>query len=849
MVFICNKEFTEINNYSEYFNKFSYELSNFQKWALYSIVNGHHTLVTAHTGSGKTLPAEFAIDYFKEKGKKVIYTGPIKALCNQKYYDFKKKFPHISFGILTGDIKDNPEADVLIMTTEILRNTLFSTLISNNNNKDISLHFQMDFNNELGAVVFDEVHYIGDADRGNVWEQSILLLPPQIQLIMLSATIEKPEIFSEWIEKEKNKTFNKIEKNLYLCPTNIRVVPLTHYSWISTNKSIFKIAKNTEYENKLKQFVNKPIKLADNSGNFNELNYYAINDIINYLYKNKNFVKRQFVLNDIIRYLNNNDMLPAICFIFSRKNVELCAHEIEISLFEDNDKTPSIIKKECENILRNKLKNYKEYTELDEFKNLITLLQKGIAIHHAGIMPIMREMVEMLFEKGYIKLLFATETFAVGINMPTKTVIFTSLSKFNGNNGMRNLLSHEYTQMAGRAGRRGLDKVGHVIHCNNLFDMPLCNDYRKILTGSPKMLKSQFKISYNLVLNIIASNINNEKDEKENDIIDKSNFYKLKSFMEKSFIQNDILKEINEYNRIIEECDSKILEYKKNIDNGSLFITKKEILDKYFEIKNNMCNCSQKQRKKLQFNLNEIENENKFLKQDLEKYNKYFELIEEKDKTNNFAINAINYIENNIESIIKILVDEKFININYYLFDKSYISMQIQEMNSLALSDAYEKFNGFENVTCQELICIFSCFTNISLQEDNRNINPPTNNNNIKNISMYIVNRIEYYKEIENKYFLETGIECDYNYDLIKYVFDWCNCNNEQDCKFVIDIMKCETGIFLGEFVKAILKINNIALELEKICETLQNINLLQKLRNIPTLTLKYIASNQSLYI
>ena len=144
MVVICNNNFDDNfpdNNYNKYFEQYPYILSNFQKWALYSIINGHHTLVTAHTGSGKTLPAEFAIDFFKEKNKKVIYTGPIKALCNQKYYDFKKKFPHISFGILTGDIKDNPEADVLIMTTEILRNTLFSSLISKNNDRNINLSF------------------------------------------------------------------------------------------------------------------------------------------------------------------------------------------------------------------------------------------------------------------------------------------------------------------------------------------------------------------------------------------------------------------------------------------------------------------------------------------------------------------------------------------------------------------------------------------------------------------------------------------------------------------------------------------------------------------------------------
>ena len=808
-------------------------------------IDGNHKFVLGNfIVTHNTQPAEFAIDFFKEKNKKVIYTGPIKALCNQKYYDFKKKFPNISFGILTGDIKDNPEADVLIMTTEILRNTLFSCLISKNNDRNINLHFEMDFNNELGAVVFDEVHYIGDADRGNVWEQSIILLPAHVQLIMLSATIEKPEIFANWIEKEKNKTYDSIEKKLYLCPTNERVVPLTHYGWISTNKSIFKIAKNTEYEKKLKEYVNKPIKLADNNGVFNELNYYAISDILNYFYKNRNFVKRHFVLNDIIKHLNNNNMLPAICFIFSRKNVELCAHEIEVSLFEEGDKTPSIIKKECESILRSKIKNYKEYTQLDEFKNLITLLQKGIAIHHAGIMPILREMVEMLFEKGYIKLLFATETFAVGINMPTKTVIFTSLSKFNGENGLRYLLSHEYTQMAGRAGRRGLDKIGHVIHCNNLFDMPLSNEYKKIVTGSPKMLKSQFKISFNLVLNVIASNKNNS-----NKIDNEYDFNKLKEFMEKSFVQTDIIKEINNYNKELDILDNKIYELKKNIDSGKIFMTKKEIMESYKSRLDNIKYASQKQKKKIQREIIDLEQENKFLKKDMEKYSEYNDLCEERNKTYNFAINAVNYIDNNIQLIIDILKNDNFIDTSYNLNDKAFISMQLQEVNSLAMADAYIKYNGFVDISTQELVSIFSCFTNISMQEDKKNINPSKKNNNIYEVSKYIAERIGYYKDQEIKNNLFTGLDYEYNFDLIDYMFEWCNCSNEEDCKYIINIMKCETEIFLGEFIKAILKINNIAFELEQICETLQNMDLLKKLREIPDLTLKYIATNQSLYI
>ena len=352
MVIHCKEKFNHKNpenaKYIEYFNLFPYELSDFQKWSIYAIINGDHTLITAHTGSGKTLPAEFAIQFFKNKNKKVIYTAPIKALCNQKLYDLRLKFPYISFGILTGDVKDNPEADVIIMTTEILRNTLFTKKI-NESKKSISdentiigvsqtsLQFEMDMNTELGAVVFDEVHYIGDQDRGSVWEQAILLLPPQVQLIMLSATIEKPEIFADWLETEKNKhlLFNKSErkKNLYMTTTYERVVPLTHYGWITAPESVIQSQKGTPYQQKFKEVLNKPIKLADTSGKFNEINYYKLYDILSYFQKNKTYIKRPFVLNQLVKYMLKNNMLPAICFIFSRKNVEICAKEITICLF------------------------------------------------------------------------------------------------------------------------------------------------------------------------------------------------------------------------------------------------------------------------------------------------------------------------------------------------------------------------------------------------------------------------------------------------------------------------------------------------------------------------------------
>lgn len=207
MVIVCNDVFDDNKNYNEYFNYFNnFELSDFQKWAIKSIVDNDHILITAHTGSGKTLPAEFAIQYYVKQGKKVIYTAPIKALSNTKLYDLRNKYPHISFGIITGDITDNPDADVLIMTTEILPHTLNNRKLKEKTNIDIKLNFEIDIDTELAAVVFDEIHYINDPERGNVWEQAILLLPPHIQLIMLSATIDKPEIFAQWIENKKKTT-------------------------------------------------------------------------------------------------------------------------------------------------------------------------------------------------------------------------------------------------------------------------------------------------------------------------------------------------------------------------------------------------------------------------------------------------------------------------------------------------------------------------------------------------------------------------------------------------------------------------------------------------------------------
>lgn len=303
MVLDCNIPFNEDAAYSNHFSLFSsFKLSDFQKWAIKGIVENQHILITAHTGSGKTLPAEFAIRHYVSMGKKVIYTTPIKALSNTKLSELRQKYPDISFGIITGDVKDNPEADVIIMTTEILRNTLFNKKIQNSichknvgedSEQPLPLAFEMDIDTELAAVVFDEVHYINDEERGSVWEQALLLLPPHVQLIMLSATIDKPETFASWIEDQKhNQTSLRVDglgnasaqkKEVYLIPTSHRVVPLTHYMWITTHENTLKKLEGDPIYNKITEIRNKPVVIKSPGGAFSDVNFHKVKTVKNYL--------------------------------------------------------------------------------------------------------------------------------------------------------------------------------------------------------------------------------------------------------------------------------------------------------------------------------------------------------------------------------------------------------------------------------------------------------------------------------------------------------------------------------------------------------------------------------------
>ena len=809
---------------------FGFELSNFQKTSIQTIKSGDHVLVTAHTGSGKTLPAEFAIKYFNSINKKVIYTAPIKALSNQKYYEFQKKFPNISFGILTGDVKFNPEADVLIMTTEILRNTLYMKKL----NETTNLDFEMNMNTELGCVVFDEVHYINDPDRGKVWEETIILLPPQVQMLMLSATIDKPQLFAKWVEDVKRTETYK--KNVILTGTNERVVPLAHYIYFITPH---------KFETKDPQLINiimnkcNTIQLLKGWNGKENIEYQSnlineIRKIDSYHYKNKIRITKVNVINSIVKMLNEKNMLPAICFVFSRTQCHTLANCIQYNLLENSESNFELVEKECRSII-SKLPNYKEYIELPEYTETIKLLEKGIAVHHSGIAPVLREMIEIMFSKGYIKLLFATETFAVGINMPTKTVIFTGLSKYS-NKGMRYLHSHEYTQMAGRAGRRGLDKIGHVIHCCNMFDMPLSLDYSEILNGKPQQFLSKFKISYSIVLNIIGENVTKTKNE----VIDE-----ICNYISKSMINTELLTE----KRIVEENIESLVEKNKikpeyDCDDFTM--------SEYIKLKIEVKKTSNKKRKRIENVINQLEMENKTIQDDYQKYILYEKLNMDIKKEREYLDKLENYFKEKIESVITVLIETGYLILtddNFTLTINGLMAMKIKEVNSLVLIDLLVTYNYFSNLTIQEIVSLISCFVSINVQGDNIANCPNTDNTLLNKYANEIGNYYDKYSDYECKYDLDIGEEYCLNYDLMQIMLDWCNSETEIQCKYVMQTLQNEKNIFLGEFIKSLIKITNIFKELDKITTINNNIDFKHKISKVNELILKYVVSSDSLYL
>ncbi|KAJ5215861.1 uncharacterized protein N7498_002268 [Penicillium cinerascens] len=515
-----NKEITNFHDLvPDMAREWPFELDTFQKEAVYHLENGDSVFVAAHTSAGKTVVAEYAIALASKHMTKAIYTSPIKALSNQKYRDFRNEFDDV--GILTGDVQINPEASCLIMTTEILRSMLYRGA---------------DLIRDVEFVIFDEVHYVNDLERGVVWEEVIIMLPEHVTLILLSATVPNTQEFASWVGRTK-------KKDIYVISTLKRPVPLEHYLWAGKEK--FKIVDNTKHfleggwkkandimsgkDAKSKKEAEAAAQAqsqrggpqgrgrgqdrgrggprgggqrggAPQRGRGAPSNRGQGNIARTGRGGGRTSAQQdQNLWVHLVSHLRKEDLLPACIFVFSKKRCELNADALARQDF-CNASEKSLIHMFIEKSLT-RLKP--EDRALPQILRLRELLSRGIAVHHGGLLPIMKEIVEILFAKSLVKCLFATETFAMGLNLPTRTVVFSGFRKHDGKS-FRDLLPGEYTQMAGRAGRRGLDKVGYVIITTSGRDeAPPAGALKKMILGDPTKLRSQFRLTYNMILNLL----------------------------------------------------------------------------------------------------------------------------------------------------------------------------------------------------------------------------------------------------------------------------------------------------------------------------------------------------------
>lgn len=429
--------------------EFPFELDEFQKEACDCISNKKSVVVCAPTGAGKTVIAEHAIHCALKEGKKVFYTTPLKALSNQKYNDFSEKYGHDKVGLLTGDTSINRDAQVVVMTTEVFRNMLYGTNFGSvtDNLKDVRY------------IILDEVHYMNDEQRGTVWEESIIYCPTNIQIIALSATVANADKLTDWINTVHSKT--------ELINTDFRPVPLRFYYFDSSQPNTILPLLTPSGT------LNKKIKPEKKT------------------FKRGKPVQKKYTAKDVVRVLHEKDMLPAIYFTFSRKKcdeqMERCA---DLCLVTPQEQ------KQIQEIIDEYIA---ENPYLYKNKHIEYLLQ-GVASHHAGLLPDWKVLVEKLFQKGLIKVVFATETLAAGINMPARSTVISSISK-RTDTGHRTLTPSEFLQMSGRAGRRGMDEIGYVTIVGTAFQTP--EEVAELVLSDANPLESKFSPGYSMVLNLL----------------------------------------------------------------------------------------------------------------------------------------------------------------------------------------------------------------------------------------------------------------------------------------------------------------------------------------------------------
>ena len=786
-----------------------FDLDHFQRFALDAIDKKHNVLITAHTGSGKTLPAEYAIVAAVAEGKRAIYTAPIKTLSNQKYDELQRTYPDISFGILTGDVKHNPDAQCLIMTTEILRNTLFQNKMSEHSTP----LFELGAPDSIGCIIFDEVHYINDPDRGSVWEEAIMLAPKSASLVMLSATINHPEVFAAWAEKT---TGTPVE----ICSTKQRAVPLTHHVLPTYPQSATKFIEDATARAQLEVNMTSPIIVKPPGGTFDAIAYDQMTKTVQTVSKSipggRIRCSNKHSVQQAVSHLASQGLLPAICFVFSRKLVQEYALAIPSNLSEDSARAEA----DFESKVRS-LSNSREHVDSPEYDMLKSLIRRGIAIHHSGMVPILKEAVELMFGLGHVKLLIATETFAVGVNMPAKAVLFTSLTK-PSSNGWRELLPHEYTQMAGRAGRRGKDTTGHVFILPAMFRHPVPTETaRQILCGSAPTIESKFKIHFNLLLRLVLAGADPV------------------AFTTSSMVQSSI----NDHVRAGKKEQTQLEFLIKTAEEA----VRVPASDEYFRILLTSP-TSQSTRRIRSRQLHNIETANHGLREAVATLETYKQSLEDVRRGIHFTET---YIPETIRLAFECLESRGFVSSTqesegWTVSQRGIAAANIQEVHSLVAAELL--CSGLlDGLTPTLLASVLSSFLPVRLM-DNREPNVKELNPAIQQQATFIQTKLTDYAAVDAEYQFDIAEDYSFNTALAACIEKWCDAPNEKECRTVFASL-AQLGVFKGEFIKCVLKIVSTAAELEKVAELMERPTLAVNLSAIRPLLMKSVATNQSLYL
>ena len=794
---------------------YTFPLDPFQQHAFHAISKDENVLVCAKTGSGKTLVGEYQIYHSLKKGMRVFYTTPIKSLSNQKFYDLKHQFTDASVGIMTGDIKFCPDAQIVIMTTEILRNLLYKKG-STTEHLGLTASLSMD---GVDAIIFDECHYINDKDRGKVWEETMILLPPSVSMIMLSATLDHPEYLAHWLGELK-------QKPIHLIQTHYRMVPLTHYVLGKEDKMILLMDPKENYKRDAyrdwhrgyhalqKEVQTFQQKVVDSR-------QAGFKGSVGGKVHSSHFVHR---LNEVVEMLQKKELLPALFFVLSRKQCESYASKMEHSLLDTSD-TAAV-----KHIISFHLhRHMRELEKIPQYHQIYELLCRGVAFHHSGLLPMLKEIIEILFSKGYVKMLFCTETFAVGLNMPTKTVLFAGFKKYDdASAAMRLLRNDEYIQMAGRAGRRGKDDKGVVIYLPDR-DPIEPEEMEKMMKGARPPIQSRMDFHYDFLLKTLQASAPSQP-------------LKWLQLMEQSYWFQQRQQEKREIQAELDACLAK--QSTLNLVEPYLSGCQKRLaLEQRIKATVNA------ERKQVQKELDSLKNG-----QMGPKWNKAQEdyqtmqILKKEQQEKEEWLNALNDHNQNIQPVVDFLHQMGYLQhadaltlTNNDLGLKGILATEINEGHPILMTELYVDCT-LHDLSGDELVGVLAAFQERKDTEEQPSLSDLRVSTKVRHALEMMGYMANYFKELEQR--VGYPMEGYWNMStlMVEPMLRWMEGEHSS-------VLCAEYGIFEGNFIRAVMKIANMLDEWLSLATYCQHTEQVKKIMEVRSRIVRDVVVSDSLYL